>query len=158
MSSSGEFGTVLKGIFQASSKATFQWKETGVLGDETVQVFDYRVARQNSTFALQEKSTVQMVVVGFHGQVYIDSATRRVRRVTQVVDDVPEKFPIRAGSVSVDYDYVSINDHDYLMPVSAQIMTSQGRRNISLNEIEFRNFRRFGSNARVLTPSAEAKP
>jgi len=158
MSSSGEFGTVLKGIFQASSKATFQWKETGVLGDETVQVFDYRVARQNSTFALQEKSTVQMVVVGFHGQVYIDSATRRVRRVTQVVDDVPEKFPIRAGSVSVDYDYVSINDHDYLMPVSAQIMTSQGRRNLSLNEIEFRNFRRFGSNARVLTPSAEAKP
>jgi hypothetical protein len=44
------------------------------------------------------------------------------------------------------------------MPVSAQIMTSQGRRNLSLNEIEFRNFRRFGSNARVLTPSAEAKP
>ena len=158
MSSSGEFGTVLKGIFQPASKASFQWKETGVLGDETVQVFDYRVARQNSTFALQEKSTVQVVVVGFHGQVYIDSETRRVRRVTQVVDDVPEKFPIRAGSVSVDYDYVSINDHDYLMPVSAQIMTSQGRRNLSLNEIEFRNFRRFGSNARVLTPGAEAKP
>jgi VWFA-related protein len=158
MSSSGEFGTVLKGIFQPSSKASFQWKETGVLGDETVQVFDYRVARQNSTFALQDKSTANVVVVGFHGQVYIDGATRRVRRVTQVVDDVPEKFPIRASSVNVDYDYVSINDHDYLMPVSAQIMTSQGRRNLSLNEIEFRNFRRFGSNARVLTPAAEAKP
>ena len=158
MSSSGEFGNVLKGIFQPSSKANFQWKETGILGDETVQVFDYRVSRQNSTFALQEKSTVQMVVVGFHGQVYIDSATRRVRRVTQIADDVPEKFPIRASSVSVDYDYVSINDHDYLMPVSAQIMTSQGHRNLSLNEIEFRDFRRFGSNARVLTPSDEAKP
>jgi VWFA-related protein len=158
MSSSGEFGTMLKSIFEPSSKAEFQWKETGVLGDETVQVFDYRVSRQNSTFALQEKNTAQMVVVGFHGQVYIDSATRGVRRVTQVADDVPEKFPIRASSVSVDYDYVSINDHDYLIPVSAQIMTSRGRRNLSLNEIEFRNFRRFGSNARVLTPSAEAKP
>ena len=158
MSSSGEFGTLLKGIFAPSSKADFQWKGMGTLGDETVQVFDYRVSRKNSTFALQEKSTAQIVVVGFHGQVYIDSATRRVRRVTQVADDVPEKFPIRASSVSVAYDYVSINDHDYLMPVSAQIMTSQGRRNLSLNEVEFRNFRRFGSNARVLSSSPETKP
>lgn len=158
MSSSGEFGTVLKGIFGPSSKASFQWKETALLGDETVQVFDYRVSRQNSTFLLQQKGTAQLAVVGFHGQVYIDSATRRVRRVTQVADDVPEKFPIRASSVSVDYDYVVINDHDYLMPVSAQIITSQGRRNHSLNEIEFRNFRRFGSNARLVNSDPEAKP
>jgi VWFA-related protein len=158
MSSSGEFGTVLKGIFQPSSKATFQWKETGVLGDDTVQVFDYRVARQNSTFTLQQKDTAQIAAVGFHGQVYIDSATRRVRRVTQVTDDVPAKFPIRASSVSVDYDYVVVNDHDYLMPISAQIITSQGRRNHSLNEIEFRNFRRFGSNARLVNSAPEAKP
>jgi VWFA-related protein len=158
MSSSGEFGTVLKGIFGVASKASFEWKETGALGDDTVQVFDYRVARQNSTFSIQQKDAAQLAVVGFHGQVFIDSATRRVRRLTQVADDVPAKFPIRASTVSVDYDYVVVNDHDYLMPVRAEIMTSQGRRNHSLNEIEFRNFRRFGSNARVVGSAAEKKP
>jgi hypothetical protein len=44
------------------------------------------------------------------------------------------------------------------MPISAQIITSQGRRNHSLNEIEFRNFRRFGSNARLVNSAPEAKP
>jgi len=36
------------------------------------------------------------------------------------VDDVPKKFPFKAASVSVDYDYVLINKHDYLLPVGAQ--------------------------------------
>ncbi len=46
----GEFGSAIKGIFQLSSKADFQWKQSGLLGDGKVQVFDYRVARGNSTF------------------------------------------------------------------------------------------------------------
>jgi len=29
--------------------------------------------------------------------------------------------------MSVDYDYVMINKHDYLLPVAAQIMLRKGR-------------------------------
>jgi hypothetical protein len=43
-----------------------------------------------------------------------------------------------------------INKHDYLLPVGAEIMLRRGRRETDLNEIEFRNFRRFGSNVRIL--------
>jgi VWFA-related protein len=153
----GEFGNVITGLFQPSSQAGFQWKETGVLGDGTVQVFDYRVARKNSSFNLRIGAQ-RVVTIGFHGQVFIDSTTHAIRRVTQVVDDVPDKFPIHAASVSTDFDYVMINNHDYLLPVDAQIILRKGRRELDMNEIEFRNFHRFGSNVRILEGPPVEKP
>ena len=154
MTSYGEFGGVLKMVFQPSSKTDFQWKATGTLGDGTVQIFDYQVARGNSTFSIGQIS--DLVIAGFHGQVFIDGATRSVRRVTIIADKM-DKFPLDATSVSVDYDYVLINNHDYLLPVSGEVSTRLGRSKAVLNEIEFRDYRRFGSNARILNYAVDPK-
>jgi hypothetical protein len=153
----GEFGAAISGLFRPSSMADFQWKETGALGDGTVQVFDYRVELKNSSFHLRMSPT-DVVTAGYHGQVFIDSATRAVRRITQVVDDVPKKFPFKAASVSVDYDYVLINKHDYLLPVGAQIILKKGSGETDMNDIEFRNFHRFGSTMKILDYSPLADP
>ncbi len=153
--SAGEFGVTLSALFRPESKADFQWKETGVLGDGTVQVFDYRVAAENSTLNLRASSN-DVITVGYHGQVYINTVTRMVRRITQVTDNVPAKFLIQEASVSVDYDYVVLNNHDYMLPVGAQVLVRKGRRELDLNDIEFRNFRRFGSSMKILaTPPVE---
>jgi VWFA-related protein len=154
MNSYGEFGGVLKSVFQPSSKAAFQWKSTGTLGDGTVQIFDYKVARENSTFYIGPTS--QQVAAGFRGQVFIDSATRNVRRVTMVADKI-DKFPLHATSVSVDYDYILINNHDYLLPVGGQVSTRLGHSELILNQIEFRDYRRFGSSARILNTPINPK-
>ncbi len=153
----GEFGAAISGLFRPSSMADFQWKETGALGDGTVQVFDYRVIKKNSSFHLRMSPT-DVVTAGYHGQVFIDSATRAVRRITQVVDDVPKKFPFKAASVSVDYDYVLINKHDYLLPVGAQVILKKNNGETDMNDIEYRNFHRFGSTMKILNYSALADP
>jgi hypothetical protein len=153
--SAGEFGAVFVGVFRPESKASFQWKGTGVLGDGTVQVFDYTIARANSILNVGVRSTAG---VGCHGQVFIDGATRGVRRITMVADDVPKDSRLNSASVSVDYDYVAINSHDYLLPVSAQILVRYDRRRTDLNQIEFRNFHRFSSTAKILPNVGEAKP
>jgi VWFA-related protein len=155
--SAGEFGVTLSGLFRPSSKADFKWKETGVLGDSTVLIFDYRVAPEHSTLNLRA-SSVDVITVGYHGQVYIDPVTRRVRRITQVADNVPPKFLIQAVSISVDYDFVVINNHDYMLPISAQVIVVKGRTELDRNEIEFRNFRRFGSNMRILSSTPIVTP
>jgi VWFA-related protein len=155
--SDGEFSFTLSGVFRPSAKADFQWKETGVLGDGTVQVFDYRVAPEHSTFYLRARSN-DVITIGYHGQVYIDTVTRMVRRITKAADNVPPKYPIQAALVSVDYDFVVLNDHDYMLPISAQVLLKKGRKELDRNEIEFRNFRRFGSNMRVVNDGSVAKP
>jgi VWFA-related protein len=154
--SSGELGGALRAVFSEKAKADFEWRETDTLGSSTVQVFNYHVEEKNSEFSVVGMNNLQ-VMVGFHGQVYIDAAAHNVRRITLIANDMPKNFPTHYTSIAVDYDYVSINDHDYLMPISAQLRLKQGRHEAVMNNIEFRNYRRFGSSMRIVpnTPQIE---
>lgn len=147
--SEGEFGGILKAIFSESSKSEFQWKETAGLNDGTVQVFNYRVLKPNSMFGVVGTDGRELIV-GFHGQVFIDSGTRSVRRATLIADDLPKDFSTHYSTMAVDYDYVAINEHDYLLPVGGEMRLVKGKHTGVLNTIEFRNYKRFGSNVRIL--------
>jgi VWFA-related protein len=146
----GEFGGLLNVVFQPSSKAEFEWKEAGALeeGNGTLQVLSYRVARENATIALSDGN--ERIGVGFHGLVYIDPATGGVRRITLVGDDLPRRFSIHAASMTADYGYVAIGNHDHLVPMRASVSLQRGRKGLELNEMAFRNYRRFASQTKIL--------
>jgi len=147
--SGGELGGVLKAVFAPSAKADFKWKETDALGSGTVQVFDYRVAHSNSMYSVVGSNDIQLMV-GFHGQVFIDSATRNVRRISLDADDLPKNFPTQSSVMGVDYDYVVINGHDYLMPISAELRVRQSHHQAVLNTIEFRDYKKYGSAMKIV--------
>jgi len=155
--STGEFGGVLGAVFEPSAKAEFKWKETDALGNGAVQVFDYHVAKENSAYSVRGSNGLEPTV-SFHGKVFIDPATRSVRRITLIADDLPKDFPTHASAITVDYDYVSINAHDYLMPISAEMSLLEGRHEAVLNTIEFRDYKRFGSNVKILNFRTMEKP
>jgi VWFA-related protein len=160
MSSSGEFGAALTNIFKPESKAKFTWRETGTMRGEPTEVFEYRVEQENSPFQLNAHP-VAVANVGYHGRIYIERATRGVKSLTIITDEQPKKFPIRKAAIRVDYDYVAINDHDYLLPVSAQVVTKVGgiiQDALKRNNLTFSNFRRFGSTVRLLEAGTEAEP
>jgi hypothetical protein len=50
----------------------------------------------------------------------------------------------------VDYDYVAIGAHDHLVPVQASVIVTHGRRKVVQNEIVFRNYKRFASEAKII--------
>jgi VWFA-related protein len=147
-SSVGEFGHLLNLVFQSESKADFQWKEAATLGSTTVQVLSYRVSSKNATMVLSDSNS--RIGVGFHGLAYVDSATGGVRRITMEADDVPRDFSIHAASMTVDYDYVTIGAHDYLMPMRAVVALRRGHKQTDLNEMAFRGYRRYSSQAKII--------
>jgi len=144
----GEFGDLLNLIFQPTSKADFQWKETDALANGTVQVFEYKVDRKNNSMLLSDSS--QRVDAGFHGLAYIDSSTLGIRRVTMEADNLPPDFSVHAASIAVDYDYVTIGAHDYLMPARGTIRLKRGRHEADLNQFVFQDFRRYASKTKVI--------
>ena len=97
-------------------------------------------------------------MVGYHGQIYIDRATHGVKSLTIFTDEQPKRSAVRMAAIRVDYDFVAINNHDYLLPVGAQVVTRMSGDLIKRNDLTFSNFRRFGSNARVLTAEDQAAP
>jgi len=161
MYSAGEFGDALAGIFALSSKAEIEWKETGAIGSDPVEVFEYRVLRENSGFALRTDAD-ELLTAGYHGRIYIDRATHGVRSVTLMTDDLPKGFPIHRAAVRIDYDYVAIEDLNYLLPVKAEVVMGYGKNKLKRNELRFSDFQRFGSTSRILasTPieKSETKP
>jgi VWFA-related protein len=149
MVSHGEFGGILNAIFDPSAKATLAWKQSGFLGGERVDLFEYHVAARNSSFGLTGDNNWQLNAA-FHGVVSVDSATLGVRQLTIIADDLPPDFSIHASAIRVDYDYIAINGHDYLLPTRATISLRRHKHEGVLNEIEFRDYRRFGSKSRML--------
>jgi hypothetical protein len=73
-----------------------------------------------------------------------------VRRISLQATDLPKDFPTRATVIGVDYDYVSINGQDFLMPVSAELRVQQSHRQSVLNTIEFRDYKKYGSAMKIL--------
>ncbi|MGD0097681.1 MAG: VWA domain-containing protein [Terracidiphilus sp.] len=149
--SSGEFGGALKIVFLNDSKTVFHWKETDDLGTGTVQVFEYKVDKANSSFTIVDMGNRQ-ITAGFHGLVFIDTATRSTRRLTLIADDIPATFLTHSTSMAVDYDNVLLNAHDYLVPVSAEMSLLQGKHEAVLNNIVFRDYRLFSSTSKLVVP------
>ena len=90
------------------------------------------------------------ITPAYHGMVFIDSATRSVRRITLATDGLPKDFSTQSTSMAVDYDYIVINNHDYLMPVAAEVRQKQFKKMETLNTIEFRDYRRFTSSVKIV--------
>lgn len=146
----GEFGGMFQLVFAPSAKASFTWKESDVLDGQPVQVFAFKVDQANSNFDLTGLNNRQHAVA-FHGLVYLDTATRSVRRISIDADDIPDNLQVRASSISVDYGWITINSHDFLLPIRGAVSLREGKHQAVLNEFEFRNYRRFGAQIRILT-------
>ena len=149
MHSAGEFGAMFHIIFDPSAKAVFTWKQSANLDGQPVQVFAFQVARANSSFELDHSN--HYLVAGFHGLLYLDPATLSVRSIRLDADDIPPALHIRATSFSVDYSWIPMENHDFLLPVRGAVSLAVSRGRPVLNEFEFREYHRFGSQTRILT-------
>jgi hypothetical protein len=65
-------------------------------------------------------------------------------------DEIPAGYPVHTSAIAIDYDYIAINNHDYLMPVEGEMRMKVGRLENILHKIEFRDYHRFGSDARIV--------
>jgi VWFA-related protein len=148
--SAGEFGAMFHVVFDPSAKTAFAWKGYATLDGQPVDIFAFQVARANSSFDLSDRNN-QTRPVGFHGALYIEPATRSVRRITIDADDIPNSLLVRASSMSIDYSWVSMQDHDFLLPVRGAVGMQETRRRAVLNEFEFRNYHRFGSQSHLVS-------
>jgi hypothetical protein len=153
--SSGEFGTMTKEIFEVESNTHFEWDHWGTLRGRRAYVFAYDIEQPYSRYHIEEKDTKQAVVPAYRGLVYIDRDTKMITKITLNPYNMPPDFPIQEVHVTLDYDFAKIGDGDYMLPLKA-VLTSRASRIATKNEIEFRLYRKFetGSTIKFDTPDA----
>jgi hypothetical protein len=147
----GEFGSLLLGVFETSSGADFQWKETSAIRKRPATVYTYRIARARSHYMLGHRAangSMTSSPAGYHGEVALDDETGRVLRLTASADDIPKDAAIFQSSVEVDYDFVDVAGKSYLLPSHSSAQMERSYRKIA-NTVTFSGYRKFEADSTI---------
>ena len=148
--SNGEFSVLLESVFSPEVKAVLTWKELANITNRPCHVFSFHVEAKYSRYALRGGPAGNFRRnVAFHGLVFIDSSSYSVRRISMEAENVPVEFPIRASSMAMNYDLMQLGEHEYMLPVTAEVVARTGKRRLVRNEITFRDYRRFGAETNI---------
>jgi hypothetical protein len=150
--STGEFGSLLKALFEPRTAASFTWARHSLLRGRPVYVFHFDVPRSRSIWRLTFTSTrgapSDQIVTAYSGLVYVDKETERTLRIKMDAEDVPSTFPIQQASTRLDYDYIDISSQPHLLPLKAEVRMRSGRE-LNRNDVEFRLYRKFSAEATI---------
>jgi hypothetical protein len=143
----GEFGTLLKDLFDPGTAASFDWERWATLRGRRMHVFAYRVNKERSKYNIVYERT-QSITPGYTGLVYVDRDTNQIMRVTQDVLETPAGFPINQVRNVLDYDNIEIAGQKFVLPLKASTISRAGR-TMFKNDTEFRMYNRFGTESTI---------
>ncbi|MCC7235695.1 MAG: hypothetical protein IT163_10355 [Bryobacterales bacterium] len=154
--STGEFGSMLKEVFERSSEASFRWARWATLGGRRMHVIEYRVRQDRSKWTVSYQRS-QTITPGYHGLVYVDRDTRMIARLTLEAEGIPPSFPVQQAGTVLDYDFVNIGGSEYMLPLKYTVKMREAKY-LAKNETEFRMYRKFGADTAITFDIPDALP
>jgi hypothetical protein len=145
--STGEFGSMMKEIFDPETQTRFRWERWGTLRGRRMHVYRYDVDRERSKWQITYER-VASITPGYRGLIYIDRDMGSIMRITFEAVDIPTMFPIQKAATVLDYDFAEIGGKQYIVPLKARIQMRAGRL-LTRNDVEFRFYKRFGAEATI---------
>jgi hypothetical protein len=148
-SSRGEFGSMLRDLFEPETEASFNWDHWGGLhGGRIMYVFRYFVEQSRSRWHLVSEHT-QDIVTAYSGLVYVNFDTHVVERITLKAEQIPSSFSLQDVSDVLDYDLAKIADREFMLPLRAEVRmrSDQG---LTKNDVEFRLYQKFSADIKIL--------
>jgi len=157
--STGEFYSLMKTIFDPQSQAEFAWDHWATIRGRRMAVFSYFIDSAHSSYYIHYGATKdddQRIVTAFRGLIYADPNTGEISRIKFEAVDIPRTFPVSATSEILDYDLTDISGQQFVVPLAAKLYMKAGRESTK-NEIEFRMYRKFEAGSTIkydLDPNA----
>jgi hypothetical protein len=160
--SRGDFGTLIREIFDPASAAEFHWERWTTLEGHLMHVYTFYIDQPHSHDTIDYQRT-QQVTAAYHGEVFVEKGPNTIWRIN-VEPEPPPSFPVQNIKQRLDYRYTDISGQKFLLPVSGQvIMKADGTG--SKNEIEFRSYRKYSADTTITfddpdsdTPAKDTPP
>jgi hypothetical protein len=146
VTSTGEFGGILRTIFDPVSQAAFEWQSWKDIRKRRAAVYEYAVSAANSAYYLRHGG--RQAIVGIHGVVEIDAESGEVLHLTYICYDIPKDLDLTSASTMVDYEFADVGGRKYLLPARSE--TQMGSPGITRrNRAEFREYHKFSADSVV---------
>ncbi|MGD0362281.1 MAG: hypothetical protein ABSC93_15505 [Bryobacteraceae bacterium] len=154
--SNGEFGGMMEEIFNAGRAATFAWDRWQMRNGTRLAVLAYNVPLATSGYTVCcrqigrffGKPQHESVKAGHRGFVLADPRSGAVMRLIMYATDFADEADTLAAGHVLDYGEVTIGARRYLVPSHSSAYVRIGRYE-SRDEIEYRNYRKFSSEAAI---------
>jgi hypothetical protein len=146
----GEFGGMLQSIFDPSSHTNFRWRGWKKAGKRRIAVYLYEVSAADSEYLLANgpAGDTHSAIVGFHGELEIESETGDIVHFSHVASQIPKELELESVLSTVDYDYADVGGQAYLLPVRSQTEMRSPQLSVK-NETEFRDYHKFDAKSVV---------
>jgi hypothetical protein len=150
-SSGVEYISSLADLFKPKSRTTFKPVDTDLLQTRRTIVYEFEVKLPYSSLTLSDRTVTANA--GSRGRIWVDRETNRVLRFEQIATEIPADFPITAASTLIDYDWVTIGEHKFVLPTRSEVLiTAVHKRQVvqSRNEIRFRGYQKYGAELKII--------
>ena len=141
----GDFGTMLREIFEPSSEARFEWDHWGTLRGQRVMEFAFRVNQERSQYSIVVDNS-RHIIVGYKGTIAVDPTTHAIMRIVVEAENIPSDFPVKSTKDILDYEYQDISGQTFLLPLKSTMTGNMGDY-LSKNDKEFRIYRKYSADA-----------
>jgi hypothetical protein len=146
--STGEFASVLSGLFEEAVRTEFKFYQSATVAREPAAIYDFKVALRNSNWTIQVGG--QTLRPAYSGSVWVDKASSQVRRIEMQADNVPKDFPDDTIASAVDYEEVPLGTSKFLLPVHAENLSCQrGSTICTKNAIDFRDYHKYSGESTI---------
>lgn len=174
----GEFGPMLSIVLADAVKSKLVWTRWEKGSDGTMAVFHYQVPKDKSNYHVKfccilegydvdSRPRMQMSNErsAYHGDIVFNPADGSIRLLT-VEADVPAGALVSDAGIAIEYATTDIGGRSYICPVrSVSLLRAhvaeeggaiassnyKGPVKTFLNDVRFGNYRRFGSETKLLT-------
>jgi hypothetical protein len=146
----GEFGGTLLTIFRPASETSFLWQGWKTVRGRKAAVYTYVVDVAHSRYKLSNGVVghTHQALVGFRGDLEVDSATGEVLQFTHLPDQIPKELDLFYTRTTVDYDFADVGGRDYLLPARSET-EMRGRLVAARSVTEFREYHKFAADSTV---------
>ena len=113
--SAGEFGGLLKQIFDPQSATAFSQQSSGKLNGRAVAVLKFRVA-QPTGYAVYDNVSKNYIRVAFDGTVWADAGTNAVMKIAIKLVDIPKESPLEETAITLEYKAADLSGQQFILP------------------------------------------
>ena len=174
---SGEFGPILNTVMADALQGKLTWARWEKGGSGRLAVFHYAVPVEKSNYNVQfccvadgysssglAERTVFHQRASYHGEIVFDPVDGSILRLT-LEAEMPTGALVPKAGIVIEYGPVTIGEMNYICPVkSVSILTAHTAQQVGaisrtnyrggaktfLNDVVFGQYRRFGSETRIL--------
>lgn len=143
---SGEFGNVMRRIFDPETETVFTRMDSGSEAPDRV-ILGFVVRQDRSSMRISSGSEEEMVM-GYAGEVHASRSTGQVFRIRLTMDELPKGYPIRGATWDIRYGPVKVEERELLLPVSATVEAYQEGRFVR-TEATYTDYQRYSSDSSI---------